>query len=116
VHKTTDERKMWQSNYSEVGAVWFNTANALIPNWALTVDPSIETGSKTLSNSTIETFTQDPNQPNSCFSCHNTMRYNATEGPSIDGKNVLTSHILLKNYVNQVLNEAVKVQVDRNRK
>ncbi len=116
VHQTTDARKMWQSNYSEVGAVWFNKANALVPNWSLTVNDSIQTGSKTLSNATIETFTQDPNQPNSCFSCHNTMRYNATEGPSIEGKNVLTSHILLKNYVNAILNGAVSVQIDRNRK
>lgn len=111
VHKAINS---WQSNYSEVGAVWFNIPNGLVPNWALTVNPSIETGSKTLSNSTIETFTQDPNQPNSCFSCHNTMRYNATEGIGIEGKNVLTSHILLKNYVNALMKGATSVLIDRN--
>lgn len=115
IHLTTDSNEMWQSNYSEVGAVWFNTPNALVPNWSLTVDPSIETGSKTLSNSTIETFTQDPNQLNSCFSCHNTMKYNPTSGPGIDGKNVLTSHILLKNYANAVSEGAVRITIDRNK-
>lgn len=105
----------WAQNYYEVGAVWFDLdIGSLVPNWSLTANPNPQTGSKTLSNATIETFTQDPDQQNSCFSCHNTMSYNPYEGVGIEGKNVLTSHILLKNYINQMMEgEEAKVLIDR---
>lgn len=114
VHSKLPENSLW-NNYHEVGAVWFNVADGLKPNWSLTLADSIETGSKTLSNSTIETFTQDPNQQNSCFSCHNTTSYNPTEGVGIEGKNVLTSHILLKNYYNTLHQGEVRQTVQRSK-
>ena len=99
--------------YHEVGAVWFNEPDALVPNWSLTVNDSLQTGSKTLSNAVIETFTQDNHSQNSCFSCHNTLKYNPVNGLPIDGKNVLTSHILLKNYINAQSDEATLKAVNR---
>jgi len=113
VHNGISKNSMWQ-NYSEVGAVWFNLDNgSLIPNWSLTVNPKLQTGSKTLSNSTIETFTQDPNQQNSCFSCHNTMKYTPPTGLGLDGKNVLTSHILLANYIHALSKKNAVARIDR---
>jgi len=109
-----DSTSMWQ-NYHEVGAVWFNEANALKPDWSLATNAALETGSKTLSNSVIETFTQDSFNQNSCFSCHNTTQYNSSMGIPIDGKNVLTSHILLKNYANAENNTATIKMVNRNK-
>ncbi len=114
VHKRIDSKSMWQ-NYHEVGAVWFNQTNALIPDWSLTTNDTIETGSKTLSNSVIETFTQDSFNQNSCFSCHNTTQYNPVMGIPLDGKNVLTSHILLKNYANGESDSPTLKKVDRNK-
>ncbi len=114
VYKSIDSTSMWQ-NYHEVGAVWFNQTDALIPDWALTTNDTIETGSKTLSNSVIETFTQDSFNQNSCFSCHNTTQYNSSMGIPIEGKNVLTSHILLKNYANSESTDATNKMVDRNK-
>ena len=73
--------------YHEVGAVWFDIDNGhLEPNWSLVSDPSLQTGSLTLSNATIETFTQDPRAQNSCFSCHNTLSYNPYESVGIEGE------------------------------
>ncbi len=113
VHDSISPNSIWQ-NYSEVGAVWFNIDNGhLVPNWSLTVNPALQTGSKTLSNATIETFTQDVNQQNSCFSCHNTMKYTPPNGIGISGKNVLTSHILLKNFANTNSKGDSKIIVDR---
>ena len=114
VHKSLDSASMWL-NYHEVGAVWFNKANALIPDWSLTTNDTIQTGSLTLSNSVIETFTQDAFSSNSCFSCHNTTQYNPVKGIPLAGKNVLTSHILLKNYANGESNSATLKKVDRNK-
>ncbi|CAA0096800.1 Uncharacterised protein [BD1-7 clade bacterium] len=92
---------LWQ-HYHEVGAVWFNLAKGkLEPNWSPTSNPDLMAGSLTLSNSTIETFTQDPNQPDGCFSCHNTTVVSLPDGKQLAGQNILTSHILLVNYLEQ---------------
>ena len=91
---------IWK-NYFEVGAVWFNTEmGSLKPNWNPNVDSTMLTGSLTLSNSTIETFTQKVRSQNECFSCHNTNPVtNVPLNMSVlPGKNANTSHILLKNY------------------
>ena len=95
------KNSLWK-NYHEVGAVWFNIDNGkLEPNWSPSSDPELQTGSTTLSNSTIETFTQDPNDSDGCFSCHNTTTVSLPGGDQLPGKNVLTSHILLVNYMKQ---------------
>ena len=91
---------IWK-NYFEVGAVWFNTEiGSLKPNWNPNVDSTMLTGSLTLSNSTIETFTQKVRSQNECFSCHNTNPVtNVPLNMSVlPGKNANTSHILLKSY------------------
>ncbi len=70
------------------------------------MDPDAETnlliGSTRLSNSTIETFTQNQRSANECFSCHNTTAVTDTPEKTapLAGKNINTSHILLKNYLN----------------
>ncbi|WP_053222988.1 hypothetical protein [Roseivirga seohaensis] len=94
------EGSIWE-NYFEVGAVWFNTEKGVLkPDWNPNVDSTMVTGSLTLSNATIETFTQKVRSQNSCFSCHNT--FPVTNVPLstkvLPGKNANTSHILLKNY------------------
>ena len=101
VHQLMAANSVWK-NYSEVGAVWFTGQNALKPNWSPNVDASQLTGSTKLSNSTIETFTQNDRSQDECFSCHNTMSVVDTSNsiPILPGKNVNTSHILLKNYLN----------------
>ena len=67
------ESSIWE-NYFEVGAVWFNTEKGVLkPDWNPNVDSTMVTGSLTLSNATIETFTQKVRSQNSCFGCHNTF-------------------------------------------
>ena len=100
VHKFMPENSVWK-NYLEVGAEWFSKKNGLNPNWNPSADPSLLIGSTRLSNSTIETFTQNVRGQNECFGCHNTMPFTAVPDTRkiLPGKNVNTSHILLKNYI-----------------
>ncbi|WP_417600951.1 hypothetical protein [Owenweeksia hongkongensis] len=94
------ENSVWK-NYFEVGAVWFNTEKGVLqPNWNPNVNSEMVTGSLTLSNATIETFTQNVRSQNSCFGCHNTFPVTNVLGSTdiLPGKNANTSHILLKNY------------------
>lgn len=103
MHAKLDEKSIWR-NYIEIGAVWFKVADGLKPDWnPNTNQNTLITGSVQLSNSVIETFTQHIVSQNECFSCHNTMATtNTPDGlPVLAGKNVSTSHILLKNYVGQ---------------
>ncbi len=58
-------------NYDEIGAIWFNKENNLSPGLSLS-NNDLLTGSLSLSNSTIETFTQHASVMNNCFRCHNT--------------------------------------------
>ncbi|MEP2937630.1 MAG: hypothetical protein ABJM06_09880 [Gilvibacter sp.] len=100
VKDSLDVGSIWR-NYFEVGAVWFNAPDLLKPDWNPNVVDSIVTGSKMLSNATIETFTQKIVSENQCFSCHNTNAM--TDVPSginmLGGKNINLSHVLLKNYI-----------------
>ncbi len=91
-------------NYMEVGAIWFNKIDALKPNWNPQADSSLLTGSTKLSNSVIETFTQQVASENNCFDCHNSMAITETNDGinMLPGKNISTSHILLQNYLNVV--------------
>jgi hypothetical protein len=101
VHSVMPASSVWQ-NYDEIGAVWFSKANNLNPNWTPNVDASFLIGSTKLSNTTIETFTQNEGSADECFACHNTMSVTDTPKnvPILAGKNINTSHILLKNYLN----------------
>jgi hypothetical protein len=100
VHDLMPSASVWK-HYDEVGAVWFSKNNALKPNWNPSTDGSLLIGSTRLSNSTIETFTQNVRGQNECFGCHNTMAL--TDIPEkykiLPGKNVNTSHVLLQNYI-----------------
>ena len=111
MHNRLAADSIWR-NYFEVGAVWFVHKNVLRPNWnpnsGITLikkkripGKELITGSTKLSNSVIETFTQAIDSENECFSCHNTMSLTAVPSDKavIPGKNVLTSHILLQNYL-----------------
>ena len=103
VQRQLGSQSVW-SNYFEVGAIWFdNDKGRLVPNWTPNNDPQSRiTGSIQLSNSVIETFTQKVNAQNECFSCHNTMAVTSLPPgiPILPGKNINTSHILLKAYQN----------------
>lgn len=87
------------SNYYLGGAIWLNTPNALVPN---STQQNLITGSKTLSNSTMETFTQKVLSQNNCFQCHNTMQRfpdnPKIQVPPLPGMNLSVSHILVNNY------------------
>ena len=100
VHAQLPASSLWK-NYMEVGAIWFNTPNALTPDWNPNTDGSLVTGSKLLSSSAIETFTQNTTSQHQCFSCHNTMAVADTNDitRTLPGKNVNTSHILLQKYL-----------------
>ncbi|WP_196893321.1 hypothetical protein [Aureivirga marina] len=104
VYRKLSENSIWK-NYFEVGAVWFNEDNGeLEPNWSPTTNYNLMTGSTELANATIETFTQDVNNVgNNCFGCHNTVELNYNDR-TLKGKNVLTSHILLQNYIDSLTN------------
>ena len=67
-----DPSDIWR-NYAEVGAVWFKGTDTLQPGLAIASDELL-TGSLSLSNSTIETFTQLASTEDNCFRCHNTMQ------------------------------------------
>ncbi len=105
VHQLMPKDSIWR-NYLEIGAVWFSKEDHLTPDWSPNMDPDAETnlliGSTRLSNSTIETFTQNQRSANECFSCHNTTAVTDTPEKTapLAGKNINTSHILLKNYLN----------------
>lgn len=67
-----DSDDIWK-NYSEVGAIWFKGLNALQPGMSIETDKLLA-GSLSLSNSTIETFTQVASTQDNCFRCHNTLQ------------------------------------------
>lgn len=72
VNSLLDPSDIWW-NYQEVGAIWFKKGEALKPGLTLAND-TLLAGSLSLSNSTIETFTQVASTENNCFRCHNTMQ------------------------------------------
>jgi ligand-binding SRPBCC domain-containing protein len=99
------------NNYFELGAIWFNVADALQPNCtfqpgaleckpASDTAPSILTGSTQLSNTTVETFTQSQSAQDNCFACHNTVQVTSqtAQVPSLPGLNVDISHVLIDEY------------------
>ncbi|BFT31911.1 hypothetical protein D210916BOD24_30870 [Alteromonas sp. D210916BOD_24] len=65
-----NQNEVWV-HYDEIGAIWFKQENTLSPGLSL-ADDTLLTGSLRLSNSTIETFTQQATAMNNCFRCHNT--------------------------------------------
>ncbi len=93
---------IWQY-YREVGAVWIKDPDEPFrPNWNPNVDPAPIRGAPKLSNSVIETFTQNQVSKNQCFSCHNSMAVTDTNDLTLTlpGKEISTSHILLRKYMN----------------
>lgn len=83
-------------NYFEVGAIWTN--GDLQPN---NDQQAHRIGSTLLNNSVIETFTQNVQSDNNCFSCHNTLMYNPSDPsiPPLQGTNINLSHVILEAYV-----------------
>ncbi|WP_196893319.1 hypothetical protein [Aureivirga marina] len=99
VYKKLPENSIWR-NYFEVGGVWFkNKTQKIFPGWTPEVNFSLMNGSTALCNSTIETFTQEETSiADNCFGCHFTKEY-TYKNKTLKGKNILTSHILLQNYL-----------------
>ena len=86
---------LWR-NYFEVGAVWTN--GNLQPN---NDQQANLIGSTKLSNAVLETFTQQVQSENNCFSCHNTLMFNPSD-PNIrplQGTNINLSHIISTAYL-----------------
>lgn len=96
--RLTEEGDVWR-HYMEVGAIWFQSDNALEPNDSLATDKLL-TGSLKLSNATIETFTQTQSTMNNCFRCHNTeQRFPPTASLNpLPGKDVNISHIIVNGF------------------
>ncbi|UEP51450.1 hypothetical protein [Burkholderia ambifaria] len=93
---------VWQY-YREVGAVWIkDPVEAFHPDWSPNFDSVAIRGASKLSNSVIETFTQNQVSKNQCFSCHNSMAVTDTNDLTLTlpGKEISTSHILLRKYMN----------------
>jgi hypothetical protein len=93
-----DNSDIWK-NYQEVGAIWFKGENNLKPGMSLATD-TLLSGSLSLSNSTIETFTQVASTENNCFRCHNTKQELPPQ-PGLEplpASNLNISHALLNIY------------------
>jgi len=110
----------WQDNfapsgnpaehYFEVGSVWM-TPNSLTPD----LFPITQLrGSTILSNSTMETYTQNDQQ---CFSCHNSLPVEETVGGTkhtLPGTNFNISHALVIEYFRTVSQQqGLKVRATR---
>ena len=94
-----NDSDIWK-NYQEVGAIWFKGENKLEPGMSLATD-TLLAGSLSLSNSTIETFTQVASTENNCFRCHNTLQQLPPHlGPlePLPASNLNISHALLNIY------------------
>lgn len=93
---------IWQY-YREVGAVWIkDPLEPFHPDWSPNFDSGPVRGTQMLSNSVIETFTQNQVSKHQCFSCHNSMAVTDTNDLTLTlpGKDISTSHILLRKYMN----------------
>jgi hypothetical protein len=88
--QATDPSSKWL-HYDLIGSVW--TTGNLVPDQFITVQDSI--GSIRMSNTTMETTTQDQGN---CFSCHDT-RHVKQQGITLGGKNLNISHILRDNFI-----------------
>lgn len=84
---------IWK-NYHLIGAVWgpSSASEPLVPNQYVS-----GLGSVNLSNSTIETFTQETSN---CFTCHSTFGA-IKNGKQLPGKNMNVSHIMTMGYFRQ---------------
>jgi hypothetical protein len=108
------EKSLW-ANYMLVGGAWFFDGNALAPGMDGTaIQPNVA-GSVQISNSTMETFTQQPggaaNRAN-CFSCHNTKRDVTHQLPA---KNLNLSHILMNGLVErEETQQLLRLKLTRN--
>lgn len=93
-----NDSDIWK-NYREVGAIWFAGENKLEPGMSLATD-TLLTGSVSLSNSTIETFTQVASTENNCFRCHNTLQQLPPQQGlnPLPASNLNISHALLNIY------------------
>ena len=83
-------------SYFEVGAIWTN--GDLQPN---NDQQAHRIGSTLLNSAVIETFTQNVQSDNNCFSCHNTLMYNPSDPsiPPLQGTNINLSHVILEAYI-----------------
>jgi len=93
-----DDSDIWK-NYQEVGAIWFKGENTLEPAMSIATD-TLLSGSLSLSNSTIETFTQVASTENNCFRCHNTLQQLPSQPglEALPASNLNISHALLNIY------------------
>lgn len=87
---TLKDAPIW-GNYFLVGATWgpSSATQPLVPNQVVTGLGSIQ-----LSNSTIETFTQESAN---CFTCHSTFG-SIKDGHQLPGKNMNISHAMTMGY------------------
>ncbi len=100
------KNRQWLTNYFEVSAIWFKQPNALEPNMSLTTNvdkdgKQLLIGGLHLSNSTIETFTQNQSTMDNCFRCHNTTQIFPPKGTNLNplqGTNLNISHALVNMY------------------
>lgn len=96
VWKQLAKGNIWK-NYMEGGAIWTHGTNQFGPNKTFQ-DQLL--GCTTLSNTVIETFTQNLASQHNCFSCHNTLMYspsNLALDP-LRGTNLNLSHLILDAY------------------
>jgi hypothetical protein len=97
VHDQLDAASIWK-NYMLVGGVWFANGDDLVPGLNGTQMQQFAVASLQLSNSTMETFSQNPpgNGQSNCFSCHSTRNVQ-----SLGAKNLNISHILRQGLIDR---------------
>lgn len=91
-------------NYFEVGAIWQTSNSEFLDQNPLPLNSTLQKnilGSPLLSNTTIETFTQNVQSLNNCFSCHNTTQFQP-ENPTIkpmQASRLSVSHLIKEAYI-----------------
>ncbi|MEP4076597.1 hypothetical protein [Haloferula sp.] len=95
-------------NYYLGGATWLKP-NSLEPDLSLNGKQKLVVGSTELSNSVMETFTQQEGFRNNCFKCHNTKMVFAPSGITgvdpIPPKNMNISHAMTDGYFRNAAKE-----------
>lgn len=99
VHDQLDDSSVWK-NYMLVGGVWFNDGDDLTPGLGGSQMQDFTAGSINISNSTMETYTQNPvaGGRSNCFSCHSTKKIPIS---GLDAKNINISHILRQGLIDR---------------
>jgi hypothetical protein len=97
VHAQLEATSVWK-NYRLVGGTWFASGDSLVPGLTPQQTSNLAVAGIQLSNSTMETFSQNPlgAMRSNCFSCHASRNV-----PTLGAKNLNISHILRQGLIDR---------------